>query len=185
MRLCKLTNTSDRHLQPLAGRSIDNSTHLFCISIPSTASESTGTRCSYAISDRGLRWIVSRVLPDGSTRRERANIFQSAQTEGTTFAYEHYPNSGLVVRHGDDHVSFNREFKLYYKDDQITHVKSQPVPEQESTRITKEFLRTGVLPCAKEDTFVTVYGPRAPREPPVANPYDVPTGFVAGDIDSA
>ena len=33
----------------------------------------------------------------------------SAPTEKTTFAWQHMPNSGLVVRHGDDHVSFNRK----------------------------------------------------------------------------
>ncbi|KAK3056985.1 hypothetical protein LTR09_002023 [Extremus antarcticus] len=86
-------------------------------------------------------------------------------TERTTFAWKHTPNSALVVRHGDDHVSFQ-------------------LPKQQSTEITKEFLRTGNLPAAINDTFVTVYEPGSKREP-VADPYDVPTGFAAGDVDSS
>lgn len=54
---------------------------------------------------------------------------------------------------------------------------------EESTALTKEFLRTGVLPCARNETFLTVYEPGMMRAP-IANPYDVPTGPAAGDIDS-
>jgi hypothetical protein len=57
------------------------------------------------------------------------------------------------------------------------------VTEQESTNITKAFLNTGVLPSAQDSEFVTVYTPGMNRKP-VADPYDVPTGGVAGDVDS-
>ncbi|KAK4912002.1 hypothetical protein LTR49_019472 [Elasticomyces elasticus] len=89
----------------------------------------------------------------------------SQATEKTTFVWEHQtPHAALVVRHGEDHVSFNN-------------------PTQASTRITKEFLRSGVLPLKEDSTFVTVYEPGQCRRP-VADPYCVPTGFQAGDVDS-
>ncbi|KAK4969361.1 hypothetical protein LTR42_008628 [Elasticomyces elasticus] len=89
----------------------------------------------------------------------------SQPTEKTTFVWEHQtPYAALVVRHGEDHVSFNN-------------------PTQASTRITKEFLRSGVLPLKEDSTFVTVYEPGQCRRP-IADPYCVPTGFQAGDVDS-
>ncbi|KAK4554371.1 hypothetical protein LTR86_008579 [Recurvomyces mirabilis] len=94
-----------------------------------------------------------------------ADFEASIATEQTTFVWETQAHkSGLVVRHGDDHVSFNE-------------------PLVASTNITKQFLRTGVLPCPEDSTYVTVYGPGGKRRP-VSNPYDVPTGVLAGDIDS-
>jgi len=71
-------------------------------------------------------------------------------------------NSTLVVRHGDDHVSFN-------------------LPEVDSTGLTKTFLNTGILPCARDEVLLSVYppgsaGPGGPRDP-----YSVPTGLLAGD----
>ncbi|EXJ71403.1 uncharacterized protein A1O5_05210 [Cladophialophora psammophila CBS 110553] len=75
------------------------------------------------------------------------------------------PNGHLVVRHGDDHVSFN-------------------LPDQYSTEIENAFLRTGVLPRQSNDSSVTVYAPPMKRGP-IADPYNVPTGFLAGDVDSA
>ncbi|KAK3071027.1 hypothetical protein LTR53_009423 [Teratosphaeriaceae sp. CCFEE 6253] len=91
----------------------------------------------------------------------------SQPTEKTTFMWEtQAPHSALVVRHGDDHVSFNAE------------------PKVASTKITKQFLRTGMLPLSQDSTYVTVYQPGEHRRP-VADPYCAPTGFWAGDIDSA
>ncbi|KAK3070243.1 hypothetical protein LTR53_010784 [Teratosphaeriaceae sp. CCFEE 6253] len=90
----------------------------------------------------------------------------SQPTEKTTFMWEtQTPHSALVVRHGDDHVSFNE-------------------PKVASTEITKQFLRTGVLPLDQDSTYVTVYQPGEHRRP-VADPYCAPTGFWVGDIDSA
>ncbi|KAF4637604.1 hypothetical protein G7Y89_g477 [Cudoniella acicularis] len=60
-----------------------------------------------------------------------ADFDASAPTEWTTFAWEQAPNSALVVRHGDDHVSFL-------------------LVDQPSTKITKAFLNTGILPMAQE-----------------------------------
>lgn len=52
-----------------------------------------------------------------------------------------------------------------------------------SSSISKEFIRTGVLPDAQNDTLVSVY--RTGMEvAPIASPYDYPTGAIAGDIDS-
>ncbi|KAK0247435.1 hypothetical protein LTS09_017415 [Friedmanniomyces endolithicus] len=95
-----------------------------------------------------------------------ADFDNSQPTEKTTFLWEtgQTPHSGLVVRHGEDHVSFN-------------------LPTQASTNITKQFLLTGALPLEEDSTFVTVYGP-GQRRRPVADPYCVPTGFQAGDVDS-
>ena len=52
-----------------------------------------------------------------------------------------------------------------------------------STGITKEFLRTGRLPLSEDSTFVTVYQPGEHRRA-ISDPYCVPTGSEAGDIDS-
>ncbi|TKA75526.1 hypothetical protein B0A55_03525 [Friedmanniomyces simplex] len=95
-----------------------------------------------------------------------ADFDVSQATEKTTFLWDtQTPHAALVVRHGEDHVSFNE-------------------PTQASTRITKDFLRTGVLPLPEDNTFVRVYEPGQPRGP-IADPYCVPTGFQAGDVDSS
>ncbi|KAF4628966.1 hypothetical protein G7Y89_g9180 [Cudoniella acicularis] len=93
-----------------------------------------------------------------------ADFDADSPTEWTTYAWEQVPNSALVVRHGDDHVSFL-------------------LPDQPSTKITKAFLNTGVLPVAQESEFVSVYTPGMERRP-IPDPYSVPTGALAGDVDS-
>ncbi|RFU28898.1 hypothetical protein B7463_g7452, partial [Scytalidium lignicola] len=93
-----------------------------------------------------------------------ADFDASAPTEWTTFAWEQAPSSTLVVRHGDDHVSFL-------------------LVDQPSTKITKAFLNTGILPVAQESEFVSVYTPGMTRKP-ISNPYLVPVGALAGDVDS-
>lgn len=55
--------------------------------------------------------------------------------------------------------------------------------DQPSTAITKAFLNTGILPEAQDSNEVTVYMPGMTRGA-VADPYEVPTGAVAGDVDS-
>ncbi|KAH8738411.1 hypothetical protein BGZ61DRAFT_526388 [Ilyonectria robusta] len=75
-------------------------------------------------------------------------------TEWTSFAWGQIPNAALVDRHGDGHVSFLD-------------------PGHHSTMITKEFLRTGKLPPAQDETLVSVYSPGTIR-PPVSDPYLVP-----------
>ena len=59
------------------------------------------------------------------------------------------------------------------------------MPKQASTHLTKQFLRTWKLPTAADDgESVTVFVPGTTRGP-VADPYCMRTGFVAGDVDSA
>ena len=57
------------------------------------------------------------------------------------------------------------------------------VPDQPSTLMEKQFITLGILPNATNQTLVTVYPPGA-QLAPIANPYDVPTGAIAGDTDS-
>lgn len=57
------------------------------------------------------------------------------------------------------------------------------VIDQPSTKITKDFLKSGNLPPAKNSTLVTVYTPGMVRGP-IPDPYLVPTGAIAGDVDS-
>jgi len=49
--------------------------------------------------------------------------------------------------------------------------------------ITKAFLNTGILPKAQNSTQVTVYTKGMTRAP-ISDPYLVPTGASAGDVDS-
>ena len=118
-------------------------------------------------------------------------------TEKATFMWKTQLNhSALVVRHGDDHTSFNCKplvirlscnFLAPFEDDlsSITDIPCAPtVPTAPSTLITKEFLRTGILPTKRNTTLVTVYEPHAKRAP-IPDPYDVPTGLVAGDCPEA
>ncbi|KUJ13789.1 uncharacterized protein LY89DRAFT_590287 [Mollisia scopiformis] len=93
-----------------------------------------------------------------------ADFDASAPTEWTTFGWGQSPKSALAVRHGDDHVSIL-------------------LTNQASSNITKAFLNTGILPEAQDSEFVTVYIPGMVRKP-ISNPYQVPTGALAGDIDS-
>ncbi|MCJ1414852.1 hypothetical protein MMC32_001181 [Xylographa parallela] len=72
-------------------------------------------------------------------------------------------NSVFVVRHGDDHTTFS-------------------LSDQPSTVMMKEFLSKGTLPKAMSNSSVTVYTPGMKRAP-IPNPYDVPTGEVAGDVN--
>jgi hypothetical protein len=84
-------------------------------------------------------------------------------TEWAGIALAQAHNSVLVVRHGDDHTSFS-------------------LTDQPSTAITKNFLRTGVLPGNISNALVTVYkGSTKGRKIP--DPYSVPTGEVAGDVN--
>jgi hypothetical protein len=57
-------------------------------------------------------------------------------------------------------------------------------PDLSTAAIMKDFLRTGVLPSAMNNSQVTIYHPGM-RRSDIPDPYDVPTGFIAGDIDSA
>lgn len=86
----------------------------------------------------------------------------------------------LVVRHGDDHVSFPRWCPLQ-SDCKVANFET--VVDQLSTKITKNFFNTGVLPTAQSNAHVTVYTPGMTRAP-ISDPYEVPTGAAAGDIDS-
>jgi hypothetical protein len=53
---------------------------------------------------------------------------------------------------------------------------------QPSTKITMDFLNTGILPAAQESELVSVYAPGMTRKP-ISDPYQVPTGALAGDVD--
>lgn len=58
------------------------------------------------------------------------------------------------------------------------------VPNQAANNVTKEYLRNGVLPAPQNGTLFSVYQhPMSLR--PIADPYEVPTGAVAGDVGSA
>ncbi|KAJ7631580.1 hypothetical protein DFH06DRAFT_1479849 [Mycena polygramma] len=89
-------------------------------------------------------------------------------TELTTFAWQRAPKSTLVIRHGDDHTSiFNTP------------------PAAIAGDLARTFLRTGVMPSPQSNAQVTVLGPEAAGvRAPVPDPYDVPTGAVAGDVSS-
>jgi hypothetical protein len=50
--------------------------------------------------------------------------------------------------------------------------------------ITTEFIRTGKLPAARDETLVSVYTP-GKKVGPIADPYEVPIGIVVGDVDSS
>jgi hypothetical protein len=88
----------------------------------------------------------------------------SAPTEWADLMWEQSPKSVLVVRHGDDHTTFS-------------------LVDQPAKIIEDEFLRTGVLPAARSDDRVSVYTPGMKRAP-IPDPYSVPTGEVAGDVNS-
>ncbi|OCL11744.1 hypothetical protein AOQ84DRAFT_373710 [Glonium stellatum] len=91
-------------------------------------------------------------------------IVLPAPTEWTRLVWEQNQESGLLIRHGDDHVSIQ-------------------LPSQPSSSITKEFIRTGKLPATRNETLVSVYAPGM-QVRPIADPYDVPTGAIVGDVDS-
>ncbi|KAJ7157984.1 hypothetical protein C8R43DRAFT_882882 [Mycena crocata] len=82
-------------------------------------------------------------------------------TELANIEWSQALNSVLVVRHGDDHGSYN-----------------VPGPAR-SAFIT--FLATGNLPNATNQTFATIYEPHSCRDP-IPDPYSVPTGPEAGDM---
>ncbi|KAF8209455.1 Alpha/Beta hydrolase protein, partial [Mycena galopus ATCC 62051] len=85
-------------------------------------------------------------------------------TELATFAFEQAPNSTLVIRHGDDHVSID-----------LPTVATHP--------IEIEFIRTGVFPTARDDALVTVIPPGGKRGA-IPDPYAVALGAVAGDMSA-
>ena len=45
------------------------------------------------------------------------------------------------------------------------------------------FLNSGTLPAAVESELVSVYTPGMTRKP-ISDPYEVPTGAIAGDVNS-
>ncbi|KAJ7913856.1 hypothetical protein B0H13DRAFT_2270961 [Mycena leptocephala] len=85
-------------------------------------------------------------------------------TELTTFAWEQTPNASLVIRHGDDHTSID-----------FTG------PPGAAADLARNFIKTGVMPTAEDNAQITVISPGGTRGP-VPDPYDVPTGLVAGDV---
>lgn len=111
-----------------------------------------------------------------------ADFDASTPTEWATFAWKNSSNSGLVVRHGDDHTTFN--CKISQSCSSTTLSLLIAVPKSKVTSLEKEFLRTGRLPAAQNGTEYTVY--HHPQERvAIPNPYDVPTGIVAGDCPRA
>ncbi|KAJ7142072.1 Alpha/Beta hydrolase protein [Mycena crocata] len=85
-------------------------------------------------------------------------------TELTTFAFQHAPNSTMVIRHGDTHVSIE-------------------LPTVASHSLEIDFIKMGVFPAARDDASVTVIPPGGVRGA-VSDPYQVPLGVVAGDTSS-
>ncbi|KAF7359014.1 hypothetical protein MSAN_01242100 [Mycena sanguinolenta] len=86
-------------------------------------------------------------------------------TELSTFAFDQAPNSTLVIRHGDDHVSID-------------------LPTTASHPIEVDFIRTGVFPAARDDALVTIIPPGGKRSTVPPDPYSVPVGAVAGDMST-
>ncbi|KAJ7760182.1 hypothetical protein B0H14DRAFT_2973895 [Mycena olivaceomarginata] len=82
-------------------------------------------------------------------------------TELATIGWSQASNSVLVVRHGDDHGSYN-------------------VPGPARSAFI-DFLATGNLPAATNQTFATIYEPGSQRDP-IPDPYSVPVGVEAGDM---
>ncbi|KAJ7334923.1 Alpha/Beta hydrolase protein [Mycena albidolilacea] len=85
-------------------------------------------------------------------------------TELSTFAFEQAPNSTLVIRHGDDHVSIE-------------------LPATAAHSLEIDFIRTGIFPAARDDALVTVIPPGGKRGA-LADPYKVAVGAVAGDMSA-
>jgi hypothetical protein len=85
-------------------------------------------------------------------------------TEWADVFREQAHNSVLVVRHGDDHTTFS-------------------LSDQPATALMKQFLATGELPTAMSNSRVSVYTPGMIRAP-FPDPYSVPTGEIAGDVNS-
>ncbi|TVY92660.1 putative hydrolase [Lachnellula willkommii] len=93
-----------------------------------------------------------------------ADFDASAPEEWTIFNWETAPNSVLAIKHGEDHGSF-------------------PLVHQPATKMMNEFLNTGVLPSAQNSSQVSVYT-HGMKPAPISDPYAVPTGPEAGDVDS-
>ncbi|CAG9949457.1 unnamed protein product [Clonostachys rosea f. rosea IK726] len=94
-----------------------------------------------------------------------ADYDADSPTEWTTYIWEKQARrSAMLVRHGDGHVSFQ-------------------LPNHPSSLITKEFLRSGRLPEARNGTIVSVYSPGTRRDP-IPDPYLVQTGTMGGEIES-
>ena len=95
-----------------------------------------------------------------------------------------------MVRHGDDHVSFNgKSFAeslsvILSRTLILTNLFFLTEPKLSAAAIIKDFLRTGILPPAQDNSTLSIYHHGMQRGP-IPDPYDVPTGFIAGDIDSA
>jgi hypothetical protein len=58
------------------------------------------------------------------------------------------------------------------------------VPKSRATSIETEFLLTGVLPPVQNNTVLSVYHAGMHRVQ-IPDPYNVPTGFIAGDCADA
>ncbi|KAI0835936.1 hypothetical protein F5Y06DRAFT_114052 [Hypoxylon sp. FL0890] len=113
-----------------------------------------------------------------------ADFDATAPTEWTSYIWEEQARkSALVVRHGDGHVSFQRELFRPRLDVARQSLNPFLVPNQPSSLITKEFLRTGVLPKPRNETLVSVYSPGMHRAL-IPDPYQVQTGVAAGDVES-
>lgn len=116
-------------------------------------------------------------------RLETDHLNLSLPTELSTFAFEQAPKSTLVIRHGDDHVSMDRASSISCYLSRETDRQNDSVPSAASHPIQVDFIRTGVLPAARDDALVTVIPPGGKRGA-LADPYKVAVGAIAGDMSA-
>jgi hypothetical protein len=86
----------------------------------------------------------------------------------------------LVVRHGDDHGSYNGTCTAATNDYFVFCKLVHTVPGPARSAFV-DFLATGNLPAATNQTFATIYEPGSQRNA-IPDPYSVPVGVEAGDM---
>lgn len=101
----------------------------------------------------------------------------STPIELATFEWNQAQNSILIVRHGDDHGTFYGKYVRGHCAVGFNISLAVPGPARMAEI---DFLNTGVLPKARNQTLVTIYTSRS-GEVPIAEPYTAPIGPLAGD----
>jgi hypothetical protein len=87
------------------------SAYVFSMDIPRACDEPTHTAKAGASGHPGLRRQVRFNLPLERHPLQLSDSDPSAPTDWARLVWAQNPDSALAIRHGDDHVSFQRRFR--------------------------------------------------------------------------
>ncbi|KAF8855210.1 hypothetical protein BDZ45DRAFT_746722 [Acephala macrosclerotiorum] len=145
----------------------------------------------------GLRWTLWFLTEDLSSNQRKTKLPQRIDSEKMLLVtadfddeYASSPSFHLIIanfsvppRNGRHSHGSRLQIQDSSSGMETIMSHSFALPDQAFTKITKAFLKTGVLPEAQDSYFVSVYAPGVTRKP-IPDPHVFLTDALAGDVDS-